>query len=204
MVLKIIGIVLLCVLGIIALLLVLPFSVMLKKDGENFEISARFLFIKKNLTETLKKRSGPKDEKNAAPKKKKEKKAPQKAEKKQQAKVSPRDIIALSFYAVKELFRLFGRCRVSRLKVNYVAGGEDPAAAAMTYGGVCAAIYPCLGFLNSKMSIKKSGESINLRCDFEKSKSEFDFDICLRLRPFWALIAAVRVVGAYIKRKRSV
>ena len=53
MVLKIIGIVLLCVLGIIALLLVLPFSVMLKKDGENFEISARFLFIKKNLTETL-------------------------------------------------------------------------------------------------------------------------------------------------------
>ena len=62
MVLKIIGIVLLCVLGIIALLLVLPFSVMLKKDGENFEISARFLFIKKNLTETLKKRSGPKDE----------------------------------------------------------------------------------------------------------------------------------------------
>ena len=67
--------------GIIALLLVLPFSVMLKKDGENFEISARFLFVKKNLTEALKKRSGPKDEKNAAPKKKKEKKPPRKAEK---------------------------------------------------------------------------------------------------------------------------
>ncbi len=33
MVLKIIGIVLLCVLGIIALLIVLPFWFMLKKDG---------------------------------------------------------------------------------------------------------------------------------------------------------------------------
>lgn len=81
MVLKIIGIVLLCLLGIALILLVLPFSVMLKKDGENFEISVRFLFIKKNLTEALQKRSGSKTEKNADDKKKKEKKPPRKAEK---------------------------------------------------------------------------------------------------------------------------
>ena len=82
MVLKIIGIVLLCVLGIIALLLVLPFSVMLKKDGENFEISARFLFIKKKSERNAEKTKRPQGRKKRRPKKEKGKETAAKSRKK--------------------------------------------------------------------------------------------------------------------------
>ena len=81
MVLKIIGIVLLCVLGIIALLLVLPFSVMLKKTAKILKYRPDFCLLKKS-DRSAEKRSGPKDEKTPPQKRKKGKETAAKSRKK--------------------------------------------------------------------------------------------------------------------------
>lgn len=203
--LKVIGIVLLCLLALIALILALPVVIELKKSQNiGFKISARVFCFEKNLTPALEKKAMKKEDGKTGEQKKQKKNRQKKQKKnKQGQKLSPTEIISLSFFAVRELFRLFGRCHVKKLHIEYVAAGDDPAETAMTYGGVSAALYPFLAFINAKMKVKKSAEKINIACDFEKQQAEFDFDIALQLRPFWAAVAFVRLVAAFIKRKRS-
>ena len=71
---------------------------------------------------------------------------------------------------------------------------------AVTYGGICAAVYPLTAFLQSKMDIKKNAEDVSINCDFESERSRFDFDIEIGLRPFWAAAAVFRLAAAYGKK----
>lgn len=210
MVFKIIGIVILSILALVALFLILPIRIEMAKapDGD-FNFWLKVLFFKKNLNKTAKKIMAKKDNEAARKKNKnKDKKADEKKEKKKKAekskkkskKLSPAEIIKLSFTAIKEMFRLFGKCRVKKLKIHYTAGGSDPAEVAVTYGGICAAVYPLTAFLQSKMNIKKRAEDVSINCDFESERAQFDFDIEIGLRPFWAVVAVFRLAAAYGKR----
>lgn len=209
MVFKIIGIVILSFLALVVLFLILPIRIEMAKapDGD-FNFWLKVLFFKKNLNKTVKKIMDKKDNKADQKKNKNKEKSDEKKRKKKKAekakkkskKLSPADIIKLSFTAIKELFRLFGKCRVRKLKIHYTAGGSDPADVAVTYGGICAAVYPLTAFLQSKMNIKKNAEDVSINCDFESERSRFDFDIEIGLRPFWAAAAVFRIAAAYVKK----
>ncbi len=203
---KIIGIVVLSLVALVAVFLILPLRFEMIKAADGVDFWLKVLFFKKNLNKTAKKIMAKKDneaaqKKNKNKDKKADKKKKDKKSKGKRKKLSPAEIIKLGLAAVKEIFRLFGKCRVKKLKIHYTAGGADPAEAAVTYGGVCAAVYPLTAFLQSKMNIKKGAEDVYISCDFDGERARFDFDIEIALRPFWAAVAVFRLAAAYGKKQ---
>lgn len=209
MALKIIAIVLLSLVAALVLFLILPWNIRAyKEENGNGKFFIRFLFIKISINKIAEKKlagkgnnaeSGNKRQKNKSGKPKNGK---QKKKKSVGKKLSPVELISLTFSVMKEIFRLLGKCRVKRLKIHYTVGGIDPAQTAMVYGSACAAVYPFTAFMREKMNIKKSKEDVKLACDFESQKSNFDFDIEIGLRPFWAVVALVRIIKEYVKKRR--
>lgn len=85
---------------------------------------------------------------------------------------------------------MLSRCAVNRLHLKIVCAGGDAADTAMEYGTVCAVIYPLIGYINTAVRVKQSGQSINISCDFEQDEAVVEFDILISLRVMY-------IVGAF-------
>ncbi len=105
-------------------------------------------------------------------------------------------IIAL----LKRLFELLRYCNVRVLKLHIICAEADAAQTAIDYGRCCALAYPFLGFIHSNAKVRKKGEDINISCDYESRKGDYDFELVLVLRFFRVLGAFFRV--AYDEAKR--
>lgn len=208
------------ILALLALLLVLPLRIYLKYDtdgGLRYRVKYLFLTLAdseapekpeqpvKKAAETEKKRSGSgaaakllsflglEDVSSAANAKKalKEK--------------GLAETIRGVFCAVKALFsrisRLVCHGEFRRFDLRIVVGDTDCADAAMNYGELCAAVYPLLAFLESKLKFHR--RNVELRCDFSAESTEAVFDGQLNYRPVYLLGFLLGLVGQYLKQGKK-
>ncbi|MBR5277830.1 MAG: hypothetical protein IKU23_01040 [Clostridia bacterium] len=78
---------------------------------------------------------------------------------------------------------IFSKLRLEKLGLLIICGDGDAADAAMDYGLVCASVYPLVGYLTASINTKKGAEDVRIGCDFDgDSKIEFDIRISVRIR----------------------
>lgn len=106
------------------------------------------------------------------------------------------------FAAVQDLFgRIFGVVKKGvfrKFELEIVVGDSDAADAALSYGAVCAAVYPLLTLLEDTMKFKK--RSVNIRCDFTREASTVRFDGQLNYRPRTFVAFLLGLFGRYLKQ----
>ena len=115
------------------------------------------------------------------------------------------EMIHSVFGAVKALFsrisRLMCHGEFRRFDLRIVVGDTDCADAAMNYGELCAAVYPLLAFLESKLKFRR--RNVDLRCDFSAESTEAVFDGQLNYRPVYLLGFLLGLVGQYLKQDKK-
>ena len=182
--LKAAGIVLACILALIALLLIalLHFRFVFTLEGEP-KAELRILFIKINLLAR-------REKKPKKPKKKpgrfvtylKKKfgfehsiEAP--APEGEKAKW----VYALIMIIAGRVKWLLKRVKLEKLRILAVCGGGDAAESAMEYGTVCAVLYPLAGFIRGSTNAREKDIDVRVGCDFT-GEPVFEFELCTAIR----------------------
>lgn len=214
--LKILGIILASVAGLILLILLIllllsPFKAKLRLEYDKgiFIFRIRYLFFSFKGPGEKKEGEKPKRKKKRKPESSKdEDDRKEEAEKEKKAdgekNFFQKQISGLTFFdyleIVKRFFRKFVmKIRIEEFKTDIHVGG-DAYETAMTYGRINSALYPLLGFLNNQGVLKKA--NVTIVPDFLKEKSEYYAHIELSLRLVHLYIVLLSV-GSYFLRRRK-
>ena len=147
----------------------------------------------------------------------KEKKHPEKKPKKPKKAaegppLGPEEIIALVKQALPVALEAAGRLkrkiRLDRLYLDVAVGGEDPAAAAMAYGGVNAAIGMIWPLVEQNLHVKD--RRIRTRADFLETRTRVDLDAAATLTvgqalalAFWLAPKLPRILRTIMKKDKT-
>ncbi len=101
-------------------------------------------------------------------------------------------IIAALSLLIGQLSWLVRHCRLDKLRVFIVCGG-DAAEAALEYGTVCATVYPIVGYLSANLDAVKNAEDVRIGCDFD-GEPQLEFDLFFSLKIFHILKAIYRAL----------
>ena len=208
------------ILALLALLLVLPLRIYLKYDADGgLRYRVKYLFLTLADSETPEKPEQP--VKKAAEAEKKRSGSGMAAKllsflgledvssaanaKKALKEKGLAETIRGVFCAVKALFsrisRLVCHGEFRRFDLRIVVGDTDCADAAMSYGELCAAVYPLLAFLESKLKFRR--RNVDLRCDFSAESTEAVFEGQLNYRPVYFLGFLLGLVGQYLRQDKK-
>ncbi len=223
LILKIIGISLLAIIGLVLLVLCMPLFVYIKFEKE-LMIDVRFLFVKFNVhpshkdeekaegkgnlfSRLWKKITGKSsDDKEAEIKEEKEK------ESKFKALFGERGASGAISFLWEILTLVFGRSVkilrgivVSKFNLKIEIVGDDASDTALRYGKLCGVVYPALSLIFQ--NVKKYKHEIDMRPNFE-NKYEYDqvsLDTKLRILPisagYHALAVLLSILMSEIKRQ---
>lgn len=138
-------------------------------------------------------------------KKKKQKKQNRKKAKKQEEEyeevslikaVGFRRLIAFIFSEELGLFGkikyLFNKMVFKKLKLTVVSASDDAAKTALMHGSISAILYPFIGVLESVTTIKS--EDVKIYCDFEAESPHLMIDTCVKIRIFYLLKLAFKLI----------
>ena len=134
----------------------------------------------------------------------KEKPAPEKAKKKPEKEKKKLDLnleMIMDYVrsAAPPLKRLFKKIRWYDVYVDWVVGSDDAAKTAITYGSVCAFLYPFFEWLTTYFTAHV--KEVNVEADFSKEENDIFVYFVLKLRLSTALACviwlAVRVFKTY-------
>ncbi len=89
--------------------------------------------------------------------------------------------------------------KILKLNVKFIAGGEN---AALIYGSACAVVYPFISGVVNIIKTKKNAVNTNISFDFNSDESVFALNLILRLRAFWGVLAAVKIL-LYARREKA-
>lgn len=192
-VLKIIGWILLAVIGLIILLLSVKVKIFAEYSDANTNLRLQWLFIKIPIYPTEKKEKKPKEkkpeeEKDEAPSEPKEKK--------------DNNFLQLLYDAhgvdglvliVKRLFSYIGTffgdlmnaLVIDDLYIDVMCNKGDAASTAIYYGEVCSALFPLLGALVTKYKVKKY--DINVYPDYIAKHSSANYVVSMHLYPIYLI-----------------
>ena len=112
----------------------------------------------------------------------------------------------LAVLAAGSLKTLFHHLMIADFSLDVSAGGEDAAETALTYGKLCAVIYPAVSVLVSQAKTKHYGVSVFP--DFsEGAQTKAHMEARLRIKPVFLLSAGIgflaKLVWAFFKKKIS-
>ena len=156
---------LLIILGIILIILLLRFGVAVKYDDNGLRVWVRMGFISL-LVYPVKE--------HKIKKKKKVKK------RKEIMKPGNLDELLQILKPIKNsMSRLKRKLLIKRLKITYIAGGNDPSLIAMSYGTANAVFGVIVPMLEENFRIKY--RDINLSADFESEKQKIFLDIVISM-----------------------
>lgn len=192
---------LLIVLSLLAFFLLMPVFVEVIIADE-VKITVSYLFVKKQVNKKENPVSNPTESADEDKKEKKKKKKQKKnyvreliEEKGLAAAIS--DIIFLLKSAFKRVLWVLGKFRVVKFRLDICVADNDAATAAIHYGGVCAVVYPALGFLHSCLTFKCK-ENIGVFCKYDNSESKIDLHAKLYILPINVIFAVCSFLFSYL------
>jgi len=86
---------------------------------------------------------------------------------------------------------------ISKLRLDLLIVGNDPADTAMKYGYACSAIYPLLSILDQHIRIKK--HDVYIDAGFNADKTQVRFILKARIMPVFVIIGAVEALIKALK-----
>lgn len=92
--------------------------------------------------------------------------------------------------------RALNAITVDRLVLEVVAAGEDAAETAIRYGRFCAAVYPAVGLLESRMRVRR--RKVVVRADFLSEEGRVSGIVRLHARPGRILWIGIRFLFGYL------
>ena len=204
-ILRVIGILLLVVLILLVLLLLCPFcadlcwehGVLTVKAGALGITFPVFQYPKPEPTEESKRKKKPKKAK-AAKKPAKEKKP---AEPRKKAKITLEILCTMLKGAGTLTKAVFGALRITKIQVRLGVRGEDPAAAARSYGKLQAWLYPVLGVLDRFLWLQF--DELRILPDFGSGQPTVEDRVSCRVsaQALFIVLAAVRVLYEFWRKK---
>lgn len=208
------GTILLGLLAILCLfllvLLFLPVSLRVSYEAGNFRAWLRYASLTIPLFPREKKEKPPKKEKPKKPSKRKSKPAKPEQKKKKFQKPNWQQITysldVLPKVFLRAVRRMGRRIRITPLQVHLLIATSDPADTAVLYGKLYGGLDAFLPLLHRAVRIEK--QDIQLFPDFTQERMDYIVDIGIQIRPFDALVVALRMVGGCVKwfigyRKRA-
>lgn len=190
-VLKIIGWVLLSIIGLIILLLSVKVRIFAEYSDVNTNLRIQWLFLKIPIYPTEKKEKKPKEKK---PEEAKEETASEPKEKKDnnfmQTLYDAHGVDGL-ILIVKRVFSYIGTffgdlmnsLVIDELYIDVMCNKGDAASTAIYYGEVCSALFPLLGALVTKYKVKKY--DINVYPDYIAKHSSASYVVAMHLYPIY-------------------
>ena len=186
-------------LTILLVFLLIPVSVRVSYEDQQFRIWFRYASWNTTLFPSEKQEK--KKEKQAIKKPKKEKVEKHKKEPQPKAKPNFQQIIysldVLPGVLIRALRRTARRIRITPLKVHILIALGDPADTALLYGKLSGVLNASLPMLHRVMRIEE--QDIQLFPDFTREEMDYIADVGIRIRPFDILIVAVLALGGVIK-----
>ena len=195
--------ILLVLAGLILFVLFCPFSIQLAYDNEvTLKVGYLFPFFRilpQKPKPEKKEDTKPQESSVASPTKKKAKTAKKKNPvweftKKQGLEGIIELLKQITGIVMKLLDTVRKHLVISRLRLDLLVVGEDPADTAMKYGYACAAIYPLLSLLDRHVRIRKHEEYID--AGFEADTTKVHFIMKVHIMPIFVVAAAL---GALFK-----
>lgn len=103
--------------------------------------------------------------------------------------------------AVSRIIWLIRKIKFRQFFLDISIASDDAANTAISYGAVCAVVYPIINLLdqNTDLSVKK----VNIYTDFDKLSPEIEAAISVKTRLIYAVIALISVLFAYLKLKKE-
>jgi len=187
--------------ALITILLLLPVKVILKNDAQN-----TLIFRYKYLFKTFGEDPDPNDPivkalKSATGVDRLNKTAVKENISAEGLLKAVKDSFVMIVDLLKEVVRLLGRCKVTRLNVTIRCTGDGADEAAIHYGECCAAAYSLLNLLQGYVKVRQKGCNVDIACDFMGDKPVFRYDVLLKIRASRVLGALWRVAWAEAKRQ---
>lgn len=102
---------------------------------------------------------------------------------------------------LKKVWFVVKHLKFTRFKLNITVASDDAANTAIEYGGVCAAVYPVLSFIQTKADFK--AQAVNISTDFDKKESVFETSISVTTRLIYFLIIAISALFEFLKLQRK-
>ncbi|MBO4733470.1 MAG: DUF2953 domain-containing protein [Clostridia bacterium] len=84
-----------------------------------------------------------------------------------------------------------------KLFLDITVSSDDAANTAVTYGAVCAAVYPVIALIKENTKIGVS--EVNVSTDFEKISPVVKAAVAVKTRLLYAVIAAVALLAEYLR-----
>jgi hypothetical protein len=91
---------------------------------------------------------------------------------------------------------------INKFQLNVTVASPDAAQTALTYGGVCAVLYPVAGYLESVMNFKE--DNMKIVCDYEGKDSSLYFFTEVKIRIIYLIIAVFTLIPEVTKLLKEV
>ncbi|MDY2682599.1 MAG: DUF2953 domain-containing protein [Faecalibacterium prausnitzii] len=210
--LKAVGILLLVLLALVLLVLLCPFCADVEWQGGVLTVKAGMLGITFPVY-VYPKPEPPTEPKGFLSRLKAKRRAAQKAEKQKKTGAEtaalPRKKAKLTLNILCTILRgagrlmraVFGALRVTKIRVCMGVRGEDPAAAARSYGKLQAWLYPVLGCLDHFIYLQF--DELRILPDFGQAEPTVEDRVSFRLsaQALFIVVAAVRVLYEFWREK---
>lgn len=108
------------------------------------------------------------------------------------------EIIKLVLLKIKWLLP---HIKFHKFKLNITIATPNAADTAINYGRVCAAVYPTFAFIQTNTSL--GAKQLNVNANFDKTKSYFNTSIQLTARGLWLVITAISLLWQFFKLQRK-
>ena len=109
--------------------------------------------------------------------------------------------LALIKLAFSRIIWVIKKIKFKKLFLDISVASDDAANTAISYGALCAAVYPLVNFIdqNTGFGVKK----VNIYTDFDKLSPEIEVSVSAKTRLIYAVIAAVSMLFAYLRLKKE-
>lgn len=154
------------VLGLLAILLMLPVYLYIYFDGE-FKLAVRVFFVKFTI---------PLTDPDSKPKKKQKKTTVTKT--KTDASSFSDKLSRLSSIITSVRERVLKAFVIKRVDISVAVGTDDPCSTAILFGTVNSILYPLVKFAETLMTIKK--KVVNVTADYDNDSTEVFFSVIIK------------------------
>lgn len=181
------------IIGLIAVLLILPLRLNLRyQREEGLTYYAKFLFFRFEPSETPNERLtqqvfsilGLSDVQNVTNAKR--------AVNAKGVSTTFRELTSVLKTLLGRIFWLLHHGSFRKFELQIIVGDEDAAEAAFGYGLICAAVYPMVGLLETVIPFRR--RTVDIRCDYDQEETHIDFFAQFQIRLWYVLRAFLHII----------
>lgn len=185
------------------ILLLLPFSVHIKSDGDFFvKIKLAGIKLFEIKPEAGEKKNTPSTDTVSDKKAEQTSKADYKhffevLKQKYGFLGAVRSVLSLMLSFLTHIKAFLRHIKIKRIELLIAVASENAATTAIEYGGICTVAYPMLALIDGCKEIEF--KKIDIKADFKSEKPEFKLSLIIRLRLIFLIITAFKFYSEYKK-----